>query len=98
MGDATQPRERRGRIRRPGEGDQAVDGPAPEQRLERAGTPWVDSALLPCIDGKARRVEPGVFPLAHGFPNRVGTLRGAGNAIVPEIAAAFVKAFMETRQ
>jgi hypothetical protein len=26
----------------------------------------------------------------------VGTLRGAGNAIVPQVAGEFVKAFMET--
>ena len=36
----------------------------------------------------------GIQPLAHGIPNRVGTLRGAGNAIVPQVAAEFVKAFM----
>jgi hypothetical protein len=27
--------------------------------------------------------------------NRVGALRGAGNAIIPQIAAEFVRAFME---
>jgi DNA (cytosine-5)-methyltransferase 1 len=32
--------------------------------------------------------------LAHGVPNRVGTLRGAGNAIVPQVAAEFVRAVM----
>ena len=37
----------------------------------------------------------GIQPLAHGIPNRVGTLRGAGNAIVPQVAAEFVRAFME---
>jgi hypothetical protein len=26
----------------------------------------------------------------------VGTMRGAGNAIVPQVAGEFVKAFMET--
>jgi DNA (cytosine-5)-methyltransferase 1 len=52
--------------------------------------------LIPCADGKARRAEPGIFPLADGVSNRVGTLRGAGNAIVPQVAREFVKAFMET--
>jgi len=38
--------------------------------------------------------EPALFPLAHGLPNRVGTLRGAGNAIVPQVAAEIIKAYM----
>jgi hypothetical protein len=32
--------------------------------------------------------------LAHGIPNRVGILRGAGNAIVPQAAAEIIKAYM----
>jgi hypothetical protein len=28
----------------------------------------------------------------------VGLLRGAGNAIVPQVAAEFIKAFVETQQ
>lgn len=39
--------------------------------------------------------EPALFPLASGLPNRVGILRGAGNSIAPELAAEFIKAFME---
>jgi DNA (cytosine-5)-methyltransferase 1 len=50
---------------------------------------------LPCRDGKARPTQPGLFPLAHGVPNRVGTLRGAGNAIVPQVAAEFIAACRE---
>ena len=47
-----------------------------------------------CQDGKTRRIpiEPALFPLAHGVPGRVGLLRGAGNAIVPQVAAAFIMA------
>jgi hypothetical protein len=48
------------------------------------------SDLIPCRDGKARRVESGTFPLAHGVPGRVGLLRGYGNAIVPQVAAEFI--------
>lgn len=57
---------------------------------------WDRFDLIPCRDGKARRIEPGSFPLAHGIPGRVGLLRGYGNAIVPQVAAAFVRAFMES--
>lgn len=53
---------------------------------------WSSAILIPCRDGKARRVEPSIFPLAHGIPGRVGLLRGAGNAIVPQVAAEFVTA------
>jgi DNA (cytosine-5)-methyltransferase 1 len=56
---------------------------------------WQTAISIPCRDGKARRIEPAIFPLAHGIPGRVGLLRGAGNAIVPQVAAAFVRAFLE---
>ncbi len=52
---------------------------------------WSRAELIPCRDGKARPVEPGIFPLANGVSARVGKLRAAGNAIVPQVAAAFIK-------
>ena len=55
---------------------------------------WSDADWLGCRDGKFRPVEPGTFPLANGIPARVGRLRGYGNAIVPQVAAEFVKVFM----
>jgi len=56
---------------------------------------WSDFDALPCLDGRARRIEPGSFPLAHGVPGRVGLLRGYGNAINPQVAAEFIRAFLE---
>jgi DNA (cytosine-5)-methyltransferase 1 len=67
-----------------------------EERHTRSADGWAGSVWLQCLDGKARRVEPGIFPLAHGVPGRVGRLRAYGNAIVPQVAAAFVRAYMET--
>lgn len=56
---------------------------------------WNNYELVPCLDGKARRIEPSSSPLVDGLPNRVGLLRGYGNAIVPQVGAEFIKAFME---
>lgn len=55
---------------------------------------WSGADWLGCRDGKFRPVESGTFPLANGIPARVGRLRGYGNAIVPQVAAEFIKAFM----
>lgn len=52
---------------------------------------WRDADWLACRDGKWRPVEPGTSPLAHGVPNRVGALRGYGNAINPEVGATFIR-------
>ena len=58
------------------------------------GSPISDSDTLYCPDGKMRRIESGAFPLAYGVSNRVGRLRAYGNAIVPQVAATFVRAAM----
>ena len=57
---------------------------------------WSDSREIYCRDGKYRPIptEPALFPLANGIPNRVGILRGAGNAIVPQAAAEIIKAYI----
>lgn len=57
---------------------------------------WSGADWLGCLDGKFRPVESGTFPLANGVPERMGRLRGYGNAIVPQVATEFVKAFMES--
>lgn len=54
------------------------------------GLDWVIGA-----DGKARRVKSGIRLLAHGVPNRVGLLRGFGNAIDPRAFAQFILAAEE---
>lgn len=59
---------------------------------------WAASHVISCRDGKHRRIpiEQSFFPLVAGLSTgRVGILRGAGNAIVPQVAAEFVMAYME---
>ncbi|WP_396266902.1 DNA cytosine methyltransferase [Klebsiella pneumoniae] len=71
---------------------------------------WRDADWLLCRDGKWRPVEPGTFPLVNGSAarmgrvepgvarvassNRVGRLKGYGNAINAQAAAAFIRAYM----
>lgn len=94
------------RIQRPGEGDQA-QGSRTAAEFTRCGDTdtanpnhgfWADADWLGCRDRKFRPVESGTFPLANGIPARVGRLRGYGNAIVPQVAAEFIKAFMRSAQ
>ena len=97
--------ERAGRQRRElsgAQGSGASGGEEVGRELDSAqhagatGGAWRDADWLPCDDGKARPVEPGTFPLAHGIPNRVGRVRAYGNAIVPQVAATFIRAVMES--
>jgi len=91
VADSTEP----GRCEQPGRhGRKNRRASAEPRRLRDLGF-WSDFDLIPCADGKARRVESGTFPLAHGVPARVGKLRAYGNAIVPQVAAAFVRAAIE---
>jgi DNA (cytosine-5)-methyltransferase 1 len=72
------------------------NGTFARQTSERTGASvggmgaWSNFDILPCTDGKSRRVESGTFPLAHGIPARMGRLRGYGNALVPQVAATFI--------
>jgi DNA (cytosine-5)-methyltransferase 1 len=70
---------------------------SPGRSSVEIGRTWADVDYIPCRDGKARPVKPGVRLLAYGIPGRVAQLRGLGNAIVPQVAAEFIAAFMDTR-
>jgi DNA (cytosine-5)-methyltransferase 1 len=66
-----------------------------QQAIQSRNLCWQDTRTVYCKDGKYRTIptEPTLQPLANGVPNRVDILRGAGNAIVPQVAAEFIKAY-----
>ena len=55
---------------------------------------WSSGVWINCPDGKQRLVEPTIPLLADGFSERVGVIHCAGDAIVPQVAAEFIKAFI----
>ena len=65
------------------------------QKSPGRSTPWDDYQLIPCLDGKHRRIKSGLLPLAHGIPSRISKLRAIGNTIVPQLAAEFILAYLE---
>jgi DNA (cytosine-5)-methyltransferase 1 len=56
----------------------------------RGAEQWID-----CPDGKQRLIEPSICLLANGFSERVGLISAGGNAIVPQVAAEFIKEHQE---
>lgn len=87
-----------------GRDDALATGPTGASSWLTAG-PWDDFLLAECRDGKTRRVptQPALFPLADGLSYKLARrgsirpplLKGAGNAIVPQLAAGFLQTFVE---
>lgn len=85
------PAERHGQ--QVGDTARSVQREARQQRVRP--NPWDGSEFVYCRDDKWRQIEPGTFPLVDGVSNRVGRIRAYGNAIVPQVAAEVIGAFME---
>jgi DNA (cytosine-5)-methyltransferase 1 len=64
-----------------------------ERPIERSA--WAGGVAVRGRDGRSRLIEPGIQPLAHGAPGRVGRLRAYGNAICAPAAQAFIECVME---
>lgn len=56
---------------------------------------WADCDWLWHDDGVYRAVESGAFPLAARLPGDVDKIHAFGNAIVPQVAAAFIGAYLD---
>lgn len=61
-------------------------------------SPWSGADWIYCRDQRWRPVEPGIVPMAHGISGRMGALQAYGNAIVPQVAAEVIRAYMETKK
>jgi DNA (cytosine-5)-methyltransferase 1 len=89
MADTDQPCASEGRQQRGGQFGRAGGD-------QGARSAWHGAGWIIGHDGKARRVEPRIRLLAHGVSGRVGKLRAYGNAIVPEVAAEVIGAYLDT--
>ena len=84
-------------------GRESGTGHAKRSACASAGTgnadqsPWSGADWIYCRDQRWRPVESGIVPLAHGISGRVGALQAYGNAIVPQVAAKIIRAYMEIR-
>jgi len=57
---------------------------------------WLDHQWIVCRDGKQRPIstKSSLYPMATRIPGRMDLIRGAGNSIVPQMAAEVIKAIL----
>lgn len=72
-----------------GRGPERMEGPGPANGF------WRNADWLRCRDERWRPVEPESFPMGNGLSARMVRSRGYGNAIVPQQAAEFIRAYLE---
>jgi len=75
-------------------------------RIQRHGSSWIEKphsherqGLSMCESQRPQQAqwlpEPNVDRVVDGLPNRVGRIRGLGNAIVPQVAAEIIRCIVE---
>jgi DNA (cytosine-5)-methyltransferase 1 len=76
---------------------QRIQGGVPEQiRWEPAFSWCKDVRRIEDLRGRSDLPEPLILSINDGISNGVGRLRAYGNAIVPQVAAEFIRAFCES--
>lgn len=83
-----------GQLQRPMHPTESGEGQASEFD-DDCSRHWQNGQWIDCPDNKQRLVEPGIPLLAHGYPERVAIIHAAGDAIVPQVAAAFILAYRQ---
>jgi hypothetical protein len=76
-------------------GENAPDSDSPGSPLGRE--PQLLGQCAPAERSDWWTVEPGLGRVVDGFPTRAQRLRAYGNAIVPQAAAEFIKAYFACR-
>jgi len=61
----------------------------------RCGSFWSDAVPMEGADGTRRLLSPGIKLLADGLSEGMGQMRGYGNAIIPQVAAEMICAYMD---
>lgn len=61
----------------------------------RCGSIWASAVPMEGADGARRLLSPGIKLLADGLSEGMGQLRAYGNAIVPQVAAEVIGAYLD---
>lgn len=83
-----------GQVNQDGQRAVRIEGSALGQAGATRGF-WADCDWLWHRDGCYRAVEPGSFPLVARLPGDVDQIRAFGNSIVPQVAQAFIEAYLD---